>query len=592
MRRLWPYLKHQRPLLLCGVALALLINGAELLKPYILKVVIDDFLVAGKADDGLYSVAALGIGYLLCVILGAGMNIAQTIAVNRMGQDTVLRIRREVFGHIQKLSMRALEKYTTGRLITRATNDVEGLNELFTDVLVHVIQDGLMLLGIAGMMFFINWKLALVAFATLPAIAVCTLIVRGKIRRNFVFVKSLTSRINGFFAENISGMRLVQIFRREREKYREFDELNERYRKVARTQVRLNSFLMPLMEVINTFGIALLIFYGMNGIMGSTLQIGVLYAFTNYIRQFFAPINDIAEKYTTVQSAAVSCERVFELLDDTGGVEDLSAGAALPRPKGLVEFQNVWFAYQEGDWVLKDISFTIQPGRSVAFVGPTGAGKTTIINLLTRFYDIQQGVIKIDGRDIREFKREDLRKQVSVVLQDVFLFSGSITENIRLGDHDIGDGDVERALDLAGARDFVAQLPYGISAPVAERGGTFSAGERQLLSFARAIAHDPAVFVLDEATAHIDTETERQIQRSLSAISNNRTTIIIAHRLSTIRGCDCIYVMRKGRIREQGTHAELLSLDGIYARLYRMDSEKKGLKLPQSQNTLLPNYRT
>jgi ATP-binding cassette subfamily B protein len=569
--RLWPYIKKQLPLLIGGVALAFLINASELLKPFILKIVIDDFLVAGRPEEGLYTVVSLGVGYLICVTVSSSMNVLQAMLVNRMGQNTLMRIRRDVFRHIQRLSMGALDRYTTGRLITRATNDVEGLNELFVDVMVNAIQDALMLTGITVMMFVINWRLALAALATIPLIVLTTLIVRGKLRKNFVKVKALTSRINGFLAENISGMRLVQIFRRENEKYAEFDELNQGYRVAAQTQVRLNSFMMPLMEIINTLGITLLVFYGLNGVMGGTLQIGVLYAFTNYIKQFFAPINDLAEKYNTVQSAAVSCDRVFELLDDKTGIEDFDTGLPLDRPRGCVEFKNVWFSYKEDEWVLRDVSLTIQPGQNVAFVGATGAGKTTIINLLTRFYDIQKGQILLDGRDIRELRLDDLRRQISVVLQDVFLFSGSIADNVRLGDESISDRDVWRALDMAGAEDFISHLPSGMDEPVTERGATFSAGQRQLLSFARAIAHDPAVFVLDEATANIDTETERQIQHSVAEVSSGRTTIIIAHRLSTIRDCDRIYVMRKGRVREQGTHAELLALNGIYSKLYRTD---------------------
>jgi ATP-binding cassette subfamily B protein len=553
-----------------GILLGIAINAAELLKPFILKVVVDEFLVTGRADEGLYSVLSLGIGYLLCVVAGSVLHIVQAMLINRMGQDTLMRIRRDVFRHIQMLPMRTLDRFTSGRLITRATNDVEGLNELFVDVLVNVIQDAFLLVGIAGMMFYINWQLALVAFATIPLIAAGTLIIRGKLRRNFIKVKALVARINGFFAENISGMRLVQIFRMEKEKQGEFLALNEDYRKATQTQVRLNSFMQPMMDIISAIGVALLLFFGMESIAQGALEIGVLVAFNNYIKQFFAPINDLAEKYNTVQSAAVSCERVFELLDDSDGVEDLRGGETLPRPRGRVEFQNVWFASRDEDWVLRDVSFTIEPGKRVAFVGATGAGKTTIINLLTRFYDVNRGRILLDGTDIRTINLTDLRRHVSVVLQDVFLFSGSIADNVRLGDREIDDDAVDRALTLAGADDFIHNLPSGIEEPVTERGATFSLGQRQLLSFARAIAHDPAVFVLDEATANIDTETERLIQRSIASVSKGRTTIIIAHRLSTIRDCDRIYVMRRGRIREQGGHAELLKLDGIYAKLYSL----------------------
>ena len=570
MTRLWPYLRERLHLLIGGVLLAVVLNAAELLKPYILKVVIDEFLVTGRADEGIYSIFSLGVLYLLCVVGGSTLTVVQAIMVNRMGQDTLMRVRRDVFRHIQRLPIKTLDRFSSGRLITRATNDVEALNELFTDVLVNVIQDGLLLVGITGMMFIINWRLALVALATVPLIIVATTIIRRKLRENFTRVKALTSLINGFFAENISGMRLVQIFRREREKQAEFFALNEDYRKAAKNQVRLNSLMMPLMDIINTLGIALLIFYGMGGIAGGVIEIGVLYAFTNYIKQFFSPINDLAEKYNTVQSAAVSCQRIFELLDDEDGVEDLENGAPLDKPEGRIEFKNVWFAYREGEWVLRDVSFVIESGQSAAFVGATGAGKTTIINLLARFYDIQQGEILLDDRDIREVKLGELRRQLAVVLQDVFLFSGSIADNVRLDDQDIDDDMLNVSLSLAGADGFIANLPNGMEEPVTEQGLNFSAGQRQLLSFARAIAHDPSVFVLDEATANIDTETERLIQNSIAGASRGRTSIIIAHRLSTIRDCDTIFVMSKGRIRERGNHAQLLELGGIYARLYSL----------------------
>ena len=570
MRRIIPFLKKRaRPLIICAL-FAIIINVSELLKPYILMITIDDYLTTGRADEGLNSIFFLGMLYLACVAATSVFGVASAVMINRVGQDTLMEIRRMVFRHIQRLPMRTLDRFSSGRLITRATNDVEGLNELFVDIIPGVFTDALTLIGITAMMLFINWRLALVAFVTIPLIAFLTNVVRNKMRRNFEQVKAIIGRINGFFAENISGMRLVQIFRREKEKQAEFHKLNMDYRDAAKVQIRLNSLMMPVMDVINNLGIALLIWYGTGGIENGWLEIGVLYSFTTYIKQFFGPINDLAERFGSVQSAAVSCRRVFELLDDKDGTEDLEAGNGLTKPGGRIEFKNVWFAYREGEWVLKDVSFTIEPGVSAAFVGATGSGKTTVISLLTRFYDIQKGEILFDGVNIREFKLADLRRQISVVLQDVFLFSGSIAENIRLGNESIGDKAVNGAISLSGAESFIAGLPNGMEEPVAERGLTFSSGQRQLLSFARAIAHDPAVFVLDEATANIDTETERLIQSSIANLSRGRTTIIVAHRLSTIRDCDIIFVLKNGVLREQGGHHDLMKLNGIYARLSRM----------------------
>ena len=575
LSRLLPFLKPQLKNLVLCLLMVLLVNAAELIKPYILEIVIDRYLTAGRPDSGWDAVWFFALSYLLCAALSSLLSVTEAVKVNRMGQSILMDIRRRVFTHIQHMSMATLDRFSSGRLVTRATNDVETLNELFSDVLVNLFKDIFMLIGIVAVMLWINWRLALAAFAVVPLIALITVLVRGRLRRNFVLLKSLTGRINGFFAENMSGMRLVQIFRKEKEKHDEFSALNTAYYHSARTQVRMNSLMRPLVEVVNQLGIAILIWYGCKQIGLGTLEIGVLYAFTNYIKQFFDPINDLAEKYTTISSAVVSTDRIFELLDDDAQLEDTVSGQDVPKVCGRVEFRHVWFAYTGENWVLKDVSFTVEPGQSFAFVGETGAGKSTIISLLSRFYAPQKGQILLDGRDISLLSLEQLRRHVAVVLQDVFLFSGSISENVRLGNREITDEQVDRALRLACARDFINRLPQGMDTPVTERGSTFSAGQRQLLSFARAIAHDPAVFVLDEATASIDTETEQLIQRSVTSVSRGRTTLIIAHRLSTIRACDCICVLHDGRIVEQGNHARLLSLNGAYARLCRAQSEQE-----------------
>ncbi len=575
LSRLLPFLKPQLKNLVLCLLMVLLVNAAELIKPYILEIVIDRYLTAGRPDSGWDAVWFFALSYLLCAALSSLLSVTEAVKVNRMGQSILMDIRRRVFTHIQHMSMATLDRFSSGRLVTRATNDVETLNELFSDVLVNLFKDIFMLIGIVAVMLWINWRLALAAFAVVPLIALITVLVRGRLRRNFVLLKSLTGRINGFFAENMSGMRLVQIFRKEKEKHDEFSALNTAYYHSARTQVRMNSLMRPLVEVVNQLGIAILIWYGCKQIGLGTLEIGVLYAFTNYIKQFFDPINDLAEKYTTISSAVVSTDRIFELLDDDAQLEDTVSSQDVPKVCGRVEFRHVWFAYTGENWVLKDVSFTVEPGQSFAFVGETGAGKSTIISLLSRFYAPQKGQILLDGRDISLLSLEQLRRHVAVVLQDVFLFSGSISENVRLGNREITDEQVDRALRLACARDFIDRLPQGMDTPVTERGSTFSAGQRQLLSFARAIAHDPAVFVLDEATASIDTETEQLIQRSVTSVSRGRTTLIIAHRLSTIRACDCICVLHDGRIVEQGNHARLLSLNGAYARLCRAQSEQE-----------------
>ncbi len=573
---LWRILADVKPywalVLLCLLSVVL-INVATLAKPYIIETVIDDFFYENKPESGWYSIAGMAALYMITIAVASVFTYVQALIVNHIGQSIILKMRRRVFSYIQRMPLTALDKISAGRLITRATNDVESISELFTDVFVNLFNDIILLIGIVIAMVSMSPKLAAISCITLPLIALVTFVTRNKLRKNFTIVKALIGQINGFFAENISGMRVVQIFMKQRAKMREFMGLNKKYYKASMTQILVNSFLRPVMEVINSLAISALIWFSFKDVVAAVILPGVLYAFTDYVKQFFEPINNLAEMYTNIQSASVSADRVYELLDNTHDQEDLEAGDSVERFAGKIEFKNVWFAYIGEDWVLKDVSFTIEPGQRIAFVGTTGSGKTTIISLLTRFYEIQKGAILVDGKDIREMKLADLRRNISVVLQDVFLFAGTVRDNISLDDA-IDDAQLDKALELSHSKDFVSQLHGGIDHRVMERGAAFSSGHGQLISFARAIAHDPAVFVLDEATAHIDTDTELLIQNSLNAMAKGRTMILIAHRLSTIRNCDTIFVMNKGQIIESGSHDELLALGGRYAQLHRSQGEQ------------------
>jgi ABC-type multidrug transport system, ATPase and permease components len=546
----------------------LLVNGALLAKPYILKIVIDSFLTQHTQQRGVYSLAGMGILYFVVVALSGFFSIAQTNLINRAGQEIMRSLRSRVFKTIQLLPLRSLDKTSSGSLITRATNDVEALSEFYTDVLINLFKDVFLILGIICTMLLLNVQLTLVSFCVIPVMFAVIFLLRKRVKQNFKKMKSLIGRINGFMAENISGMKLIQIFHGEKEKKKGFKKLNDDYYKVTSFQVWLNSFLKPAAVVFENLTVAILIWYGMGKIGNQTLEIGVLYAFTNYIKQFFDPISDLADNYTNIQSAFVSADRIFELLDQADTLEDLDKGLAMERFGGEIEFKHVWFSYNDRDWILKDISFTISKGQTAAFVGQTGAGKTTIISLVSGFYPIQKGEILIDGVNINEIRKRDLRRNIAVVLQDVFLFSETIGKNISLND-DIADADIENAVKIAYAGDFVSGLPGKIDEPVMERGTTLSAGQRQLLSFARAIAHDPSVIVLDEATANIDSQTEILIQKAIENIARDRTTLIIAHRLSTIRNADKIIVLRKGEIVEMGNHEELMEKDGYYKNMVR-----------------------
>lgn len=551
-----------------AVILVLIVNAAELIKPLAAAVVIDDFINGGVAQNGLYSITGLGIAYFLLVLIGAVCHVLQARTVARMSQGILNTIRHAVFRRIEALPIKVLDRYGTGRLITRATNDVETINEFYSDVFLNLFKDVFLLIGIVAVMLMLDVRLALIAFIAVPIIFLITFSIKRIIKENFKFIKLVTGKINGFFSENIQGMRIIQVFNAEKQKLGEFRELNRQYYKGAITQVTLNTILRPSMELINQLIVALLIAYGYGRVTGevNALDVGILYAFTNYVKQFFNPINDLAEKYTTVQSAFVSTDRIYELLDEPE-TEDRVIGH-VGEIRGEIEFCDVWFAYNDENWVLKGVSFKIPAGTRAAFVGSTGAGKSTIINLITRCYNIQRGEILIDGIPHTEWNLTCLRQGIATVLQDVFLFTGTIRENIDLG-AERDDTEITEALKLAEAYDFLQSESGGdgLSAHVTEQGHNYSTGERQLLSFARAIASRPAVLILDEATAHIDTDTEQRVQAAIESASKGRTSIYIAHRLSTIRSSDVIYYLKSGVITEQGSHDELMRLGGEYAAL-------------------------
>ncbi|MCB2301040.1 ABC transporter ATP-binding protein [Clostridium tagluense] len=563
-----PYLNKIILAALC----VMIVNAAELLKPYILKLVIDDFLIKRISQKGIYSITSMGLLYFAVVAIGGLSSFAQVNLINKAGQEIMRNLRRRVFRTIQFLPLSYLDKTSSGRLITRATNDVEALSEMYTDVIISLFKDVFLLIGIVYVMLALDVKLALISFSVVPMMFFIIFLLKNKIKNNFSKMKSLIGRINGFMAENISGMKIIQIFTGEKEKNNEFLKLNGEYLKSTLFQVRMNSILRPAADVFQNLAVAIILWYSMSKIANHTIEIGVLFAFTTYIKQFFNPISDLADNYTTIQSALVSAERIFELLDEEDSLEDLDEGRSIENLQGDIEFKNVWFSYNNSDWTLKNLCFKVKKGETVAFIGETGAGKTTIISLISGFYKIQKGEILIDGININDIKKRDLRKAISVVLQDVFLFSGDIKSNVILNDN-ISEKILTKSLKTTCALDFVNGLTGGIHSPVMERGATFSSGQKQLLSFSRALAHSPSIFILDEATANIDTHTEKLIQKVIEEMAQDRTTLVIAHRLSTIRNADKIVVLKHGEIIEVGNHHELMGRGGYYKDMIQDDTK-------------------
>ncbi|ADL08383.1 ABC transporter ATP-binding protein [Thermosediminibacter oceani] len=539
-------------------------QGEKLLKAFPLD---PDELKRFRARD-VEGLTRLSLIFVLILFIRFAVNYVQVYLLQYAGQNIILNLRKEIFSHIENMHLSYFDKNPVGRLVTRVTNDTETLNEMYTSVLVNLFKDLFLLLGIIIVMMRMNFRMAIAALSVAPIIAVATVIFRNKAREAYREVRKKIARINATLSENITGMKVIQIFNREAKKFAEFDRINREYYLATMRELQVFAVFRPFLDLVYYLSLSLLIWYGGPRVIRGMLSFGTLYAFVHYMGQFFQPINDLAEKFNILQSAMASSERIFQVLDTESPIKDPSDPVAVGRFRGEIEFRNVWFAYEGEDWVLKDVSFKVEPGETVALVGATGAGKTSIINLICRFYDVNRGQILVDGVDIRDMRQSDLRRQIGVVQQDVFLFSGDIKYNIRLNDTEIDDEKIREVARYTNAHRFIETKPNKYDEEVTERGGTLSAGQRQLLAFARALAFDPAILILDEATSAVDTETESLIQDALEKITRGRTTIIIAHRLSTVQHADKIIVLHKGRIRECGTHEELLEKRGLYYKLY------------------------
>ena len=591
MRRLLQYLKPYRWRVVLALALVAVVTPLELAPPAIFQKAIDNNFVPAMDHKIAESSAWIGIIWLSLLYLAvlAFDFLAQYIQIRimqRVGQQTMYDMRREIFGHLQRLPMSYFDRHPVGRLVTRVTTDVDALNDLFAAGVVTMINDFFLLVVMAALLFKLDRRLALDTLAILPGILIVTLIFRKYVRDANRRIRIAIARINAFLQEYISGMSVVQLFNREKKAIEEFSKRNRDNMLAWRDAILAYALFYPAVEFLSFATIALIYWSGGNRILHGALTLGVLTEFTMYAQRFFRPIQDLSEKFNILQSAMAASERIFKLLDEPVTIQSDPNAITLVRPHGEIEFRNVWFSYRnvrepsEEDWVLRDVSFRVEPGQTFAIVGHTGAGKTTLISLLLRFYDIQRGQILLDGKDIRTIELQDLRRQFGIVLQDPFLFTGTIAANVRLGTPNIDTVTVERALEEVGLGDFIRSLSEGPATNVNERGSTLSVGQRQLINFARALAHNPRFLILDEATSSVDTKTELQIREALNRLLSGRTALVIAHRLSTIQHADRILVFHKGRLREQGAHQELLLQRGIYFRLYQLQYKEQELHIP------------
>lgn len=564
--RLIAYMKPYAHWVIFALLLVLGLTSFDLYRPMLVGDAIDTFGANGDYDV----IIATAIKYAGVLALSFVFNIAQTWILQKTGQNIILQIRKDLYRHIQSLGSRYFDITPVGKLVTRVTNDVEALNEMYSGILVQLFRNIVKIVGLAGVMLVLDVRLAAISFVLMPLVIGLTVLCQKIARNIYRLYRTRLTDINTFLSEHLSGMKIIQIFGRQERKFEEFHDKNTKLYKAFYREMLMYAVFRPLIYILSILSLMIVLWFGSRNVFDEIISVGTLYIFSNYIRSFFDPIQELAEQFSTLQSSIASAEKIFTVMDEDEFIPEVENPKQPDKIIGKIEFDHVWFAYDGKNYVLKDVSFVINPGEKVAFVGATGAGKSSILNLIGRYYDIQKGHIYIDGIDIRQLSKKKLRSAIGQMQQDVFIFEGDVAYNIRLNDNDITDEQVKEAAEYVNASHFIEKLPQGYHEPVTERGATFSAGERQLLSFARTLAHNPSILVMDEATANIDTETEILIQEALEKLMDGRTTIMVAHRLSTIQHADCIMVMHKGRICERGTHRELLEQDGIYRKLYEL----------------------
>ena len=564
--RLIAYMKPYAHWVIFALLLVLGLTAFDLYRPMLVGDAIDAFGANGDYDV----IIATAIKYAVVLALSFAFNIAQTWILQKTGQNIILQMRKDLYRHIQSLGSRYFDITPVGKLVTRVTNDVEALNEMYSGILVQLFRNIVKIVGLAGVMLVLDVRLAAISFVLMPLVIGLTVLCQKIARNIYRLYRTRLTDINTFLSEHLSGMKIIQIFGRQERKFEEFHDKNTKLYKAFYREMLMYAVFRPLIYILSILSLMIVLWFGSRNVFDEIISVGTLYIFSNYIRSFFDPIQELAEQFSTLQSSIASAEKIFTVMDEDEFIPEVENPKQSDKITGKIEFDHVWFAYDGENYVLKDVSFVINPGEKVAFVGATGAGKSSILNLIGRYYDIQKGHIYIDGIDIRQLSKKQLRSAIGQMQQDVFIFEGDVAYNIRLNDDTITDAQVKAAAEYVNASHFIEKLPQGYHEPVTERGATFSAGERQLLSFARTLAHNPSILVMDEATANIDTETEILIQEALEKLMDGRTTIMVAHRLSTIQHADCIMVMHKGRICERGTHRELLEQDGIYRKLYEL----------------------